>query len=159
MQPPNTWNHMFCSSGQNEDVLSAASTDYSQPSTEPEEHIPPTDPLEIAHMWSSVLEVVGASEEKIFSKESSVPDETKPEPNARPRGRAPNAVTALASDAQEDMPYNIGKDELATTSAHHHFHSMLGHGSAAGTNNPESSTQHDKDSSFYECVSLVITIC
>lgn len=75
MQPPTTWNDIFCSSGQNEDVLSVASTDHSQPSPEPEEHIPLTDPLEIAHLWSSVLEVAGASEEKIFSTESSVSDE------------------------------------------------------------------------------------
>ena len=75
MQPPTTWNHIFCSSGQNEDVLSVASTHYLQPTTEPEEHIPPTDPLEIAHLWSSVVEVVGGSEEKIFSTESSVPDD------------------------------------------------------------------------------------
>ena len=75
MQSPTRWHHISCSSGQNEDVLSVASTHYSQPTIEPEEHIPPTDPLEIAHLWSSVLEEVGGSEGKIFSTESSVLDD------------------------------------------------------------------------------------
>lgn len=87
------------------------------------------------------------------------PDQTatRPEQNAkapsRVRGQAPNAVTTVASDTQEDIPCNIGKDEVAKTSAHDHFRYNLGHEPAAWTKKPKSSARHDKDSAFYERVS------
>lgn len=74
MPSSNRRQHISCSTERCEDAVSVTSTYNSQPTNQLEEDTPPTNPTEIALLWSLVFEEAGSAEAQSFPAESSALD-------------------------------------------------------------------------------------